>query len=211
MPKIKIKFVGMTLVEVMISIVIMLIAIAGFSLLFIKSWHMNSYAVEMGQSSFAVSQGVNTMVGYLRKVRQGDDGSYPIISASDNDLVVYSDYNRDGITERLHFYLQGNQIKLGITSPTNGMPKSYPAGDQITQILASSIVNTASEHLFSYYDTNYPADTVNNPVATPVGVSSVRLIKIFLKINIDPNKAPDNIQTESFVELRNLNDYDRIK
>jgi hypothetical protein len=32
-------------------------------------------------------------------------------------------------------------------------------------------------------------------------------VKIFLKINIDPNRAPDNIQQETFVNFRNLNDY----
>ena len=201
----------MTLIEMMVAISIMVIAIMGFTLLFIRSWRTNSYVIEMGQSSFAVSQSMSTMVSYLRKVRQGDDGSYPIVSAGDNDLVVYSDYNKDGVTERLHFYLQNSQIKLGITSPTGGMPKSYPAGDQSTVILAGSIVNTDSDHLFYYYNNNYPADVVNNPVATPASVANVRLIKIFLKINVDPNRAPDNIQTESFVELRNLNDYDRMK
>ena len=64
--------------------------------------------------------------------------------------------------------------------------------------------------MFSYYNKDYPADTENNPVSTPADVSEIRLIKIFLKINIDPNRAPDNIQQETFVELRNLNDYDRI-
>jgi len=201
----------MTIIEMMTSIAIMIIAIAGFTLLFSRSWRMNAYTIAMGQSSLTTSQGVTTMVNYLRKVRQGDDGSYPIISASDNDLVAFSDYNKDGITERLHFYLQNKQIKMGIASPANSMPKTYPAGDQTTIVLASSIVNGTNDHLFSYFNNNYPSDTVNNPVSTPANVAVIRLIKIFIKMNIDPNKAPNNIQTESFVELRNLNDYDRIK
>jgi hypothetical protein len=48
-------------------------------------------------------------------------------------------------------------------------------------------------------------------MSTPVDVSEIKLVKIFLKINIDPNHAPDSIEMQSFVEIRNLNDYDRIR
>ncbi len=205
------KYPGMTIIEMLVAIAIFVVAIEGFTLLFMRSWKINSYTIEMGQSSLAVSQGANKIVGYLRKVRQADNGSYPIVSAANNDLVVFSDYDKDGITERLHFFLQNSQIKMGITDPTNTMPKTYPSGDQQVNILADKIVNTGSEPIFYYYNKDYPADTVHNPVATPADVSTVRLIKIFLKINIDPNRGPENIETQSFVELRNLNDYDRMK
>ena len=75
---------GMTLIEALIAISIFTIGIAGFSLLFIKAWQSNSYTFEMGRSSLALSQGVNEIVGYLRKARQGDDGSYPVKSAASN-------------------------------------------------------------------------------------------------------------------------------
>ncbi len=205
------KYSGMGLIEMIVSIAIFTVSIAGFSLLFIRAWKTNSYTFEMGRASTAVSQGVNTTVSYLRKVRQGDDGTYPIVSAQSNDLVVFSDYNRDGITERVHFYLQSGQLKMGATVPTTGIPKTYPAGDQQTKILASYIVNTAAEPIFYYYDANYPADKVHNPLAIPLDVSTVRLVKILLKINIVPNKGPENMEMQSFVEIRNLNDYDRMK
>lgn len=204
------KYSGMTVIEMLVAILIFVIAIEGFSLLFIRSWKMNSYSIEMGKASFGVSQGINTIVSYLRKTRQSDNGSYPIQSASNNDLIVFSDYDKDGITERLHFYLQNSQVKMGITKPSSGSQKVYQVADQETKILADRIVNSNSEPIFYYYNKNYPADTINNPVAMPVDVSTIRLIKIFLKINIDPNRAPDNIEMQSFVELRNLNDYDRI-
>jgi len=204
-------FSGMTIIEMIVAISIFTIAILGFTVLFMRSWKMNSYTIEMGQSSYAVSQGVNSMVNYLRKVRQADDGSYPIKSAAENDLVVFSDYDKDGITERLHFYLQSGQVMMGITKPTSGIPRTYEASDQQTKLLADRIVNEADEPIFYYYNKDYPGDTANNPVAMPVDVSTVRLVRIFLKINIDPNRAPDNIETQSFVELRNLNDYDRMK
>lgn len=201
----------MGLIEMMVAIAIFTVSMAGFTALFLHTWKVNSYSFEMGQASYVVSQGMDKTVSYIRKARQGDDGAYPIQSAGNNDLVVFSDYNKDGITERLHFYLQSGQLKMGATIPTIGIPKTYPAGDQQTIILASNIVNAANEPLFYYYNSNYPADTVNNPLSVPLDVSVVRLVKILLKININPGKGPENIETQSFVEIRNLNDYDRMK
>ena len=202
---------GMTLIEALIAISIFTIGIAGFSLLFIKAWQSNSYTFEMGRSSFALSQGVNEIVGYLRKARQGDDGSYPVKSAASNDLVVFSDYDKDGITERIHFYKNGSQIMMGWRKPTGSLPKTYAAGDQETKIISSSIVNASNEPIFYYYNKDYPGDSANNPVSPPINVADVRLVEIFLKININPNRAPDSVQLRSFAELRNLNDYDRMR
>jgi type II secretory pathway pseudopilin PulG len=202
---------GMTLIEALISIVIFTIGIGGFSLLFIKSWQGNSYVFEMGQSSMAASQGVNEAVGYLRKARQGDDGSYPIKSGTNNDLLIFSDYDKDGITERLHFYKSNNQLIMGWRKPTGSLPKIYVTGDQGIKVITEKVVNDASTPIFYYYNKDYPGDQAHNPVATPANPSDVKLIKILLKVNMDPNRAPDNIEISSFAELRNLNDYDRVQ
>lgn len=201
----------MSLVEMMVAISIFAIAIAGFSLLFIRSWNVNSYTIEMGQSSMVVSRSVDKLVVYLRKIRQGDNGAYAIQLADDNELIVYSDYDKDGDTDRLHIYLENGQIKMGITQPTSGIPKTYPNDDQETVILAERIVNAPNEPIFYYYDKEYPSETSNGPVDTPADIAKVRLMKIFLKINIDPNRAPDNIEMQSFVEFRNLNDYRELR
>lgn len=202
---------GLTIIETLVAIAIFVIGIEGVTLLFAKSWKANSFAFEMGQSAFAVSQGTNKISGYIRKARQGDDGSYPVKSADDNDLVLYSDFDKDGITERLHFYYSGGKIYMGVTDPTGGIPKTYPAGDQTIQTISENIVNNASTPVFYYYNKDYPGDSVNNPLSSPVNVSQVRLMKIYLQININPYSAPDNIEQQTFVEIRNLNDYDRIQ
>lgn len=204
---------GLTLVETLMAIAIFAIGIEGFTLLFINTWKNNSYTLEMGQSAMAVSQNMNTLVGYLRSVRQSDNGSYPVKSVGANDLVVYSDYDRDGVTERLHIYKSGQDILMGVTDPTETMPKRYlpESGDQQVLTLATRIVNTSSEPIFYYYDKNYAGASNQNPLASPINIADVRLMKIHLKINIDPNRAPDNIEMQTFVEMRNLNDYDRIR
>lgn len=201
---------GFTLVETIIAIALFVIGMQATVLVFAKTMKNKAYSLEMGKSSFVVSRSVGDLTQYLRRARQSDAGSYPVVSADSNDLVIYSDYNKDGKTERLHIYLTNNKVYMGVRNPAGSFPVTYAAGDEETFQLADHIINGAGDAMFSYYNSGYPADTVNNPAPTPADVSEIRLVKIFLKINIDPNRAPDNIQQETFVELRNLNDYDRI-
>lgn len=197
----------MTIVEMLVAIGVFMVGIIGFTVLFADTWRSNAYTIEMGQSSMAVSQGLNKMVSYIRSAKQADNGAFPVSSGSSSDLVLYSDYDKDGITERLHFYLDNQNVLMGVKEPSGTMPKTYSSGDQSVVTIAQRIVNTASEPIFYYYDVNYAGDPSDSPLATPVDVSSVRLIKIHLKINIDPLRAPDNVEMQTFVELRNLNDY----
>jgi hypothetical protein len=73
--------------EALIAIAIFIIGTGGFTLLFSRSWEQNAYILEMGQTSMAVSRGVNELVRHIREARQSENGSYPVVSADDNDLV----------------------------------------------------------------------------------------------------------------------------
>ncbi|HBI34276.1 MAG TPA: hypothetical protein DEA43_02040 [Candidatus Moranbacteria bacterium] len=201
---------GFTLVETLIAIALFLLGTQATVLVFAKTMKSKAYTLEMGRSSFVVSRSMGDLTQYLRRARQSDAGSYPIISADDNDLVVYSDYDKDGDTERLHIYLTDNKVYMGVRNPSDSFPVTYASGDAETFQLADHIINSTDDAMFSYYDSAYTGESDDPPVDTPADVSEIRLVKIFLKINIDPNRAPDNIQQETFVELRNLNDYDRI-
>jgi prepilin-type N-terminal cleavage/methylation domain-containing protein len=201
---------GFTLVETLVAIALFLIGIQATVLVFSKTMKSKAYSLEMGRSAFVVSRSMGDLTQYLRRARQSDAGSYPIVSADDDDLVVYTDYDKDGQTERLHIYLTSNKVYIGVRNPSSSFPVTYAAGDAETFQIADHIINGPGDAMFSYYNSGYPEGANINPVPTPADVSEIRLIKIFLKINIDPNRAPDNIQQETFVEVRNLNDYDRI-
>ena len=198
---------AMTLMELMIAIAIMLIAMEGFTLLFLKSWDTNKFIVEEGLASAAASHATTKIIRELRHVRQADNGDYPIESGSDFDLKVYLDIDDDDVTERVHYFLDldTDQMKVGITEPTGTAPVSYPSADDSVAVLTNYVVNESTDPVFYYYNENYPGDTVNNPLATPVAVDQARLIRVHLFVNINPVHAPDNINIESFVDLRNLN------
>lgn len=190
----------------LVSIGIFSIAMSGLTALFVNVWKSNKYSMELGQSVMVVSQGLGKMGNYIRGSRQSDNGSYPVVSASDNDLVIYSDYDKDNVTERLHLYKSGTNILMGVRDPSGTMPKTYASGDAETITLASSIINDSSNPIFQYFDENYPIDITNNPIVTPASVSRIKLVRVYLQINIDPNNAPDNVEMESFIDIRNLND-----
>lgn len=198
---------GMSLVEMLMAIFILLIGMEGVTMLLLNSFRNNKFILETGNASLLASRGVNRIVSEVRKVRQADNGDYPVESGDQFDLKVYLDVDSDGTTERVHYYLSNGVVYRGITEPTATIPITYPNGDQTTEIFVNYISNTNAQPIFYYYNRDYPSDIVNNPLATPVSVENVRLIKIHLLVNIDPINAPNNVNVESFVELRNLNNY----
>jgi prepilin-type N-terminal cleavage/methylation domain-containing protein len=197
---------GLTLVEMLIAMLIFSTILIG-TLLLIKYIYKNyGYVMEQGLSLNEVQKGLKLLESDIRGARPADSGAYPIVSADKFDFVFYTDIDKDKVTERVHYYFQDNSIKKGVTNPT-GTPPSYPSEDQATTTLVTHVINTVDEPLFYFYDTNYPTDQVNNPIAFPVSdVSKIRMVKIDMFYNLNPFRAPDNIRLESFVGMRNLKD-----
>jgi len=198
----------MSLVEMIVAIAIFSIGIAGFTTLFVNSWRSNSFIVEEGQTNQIATQAVDSIVKNLRKIRQSDSGDYPVKSGDGFNLTIYVDDDNDGFTERVHYFLNGQVLEKGVTKPTAASPPTYPTGDQTITTVANYVTNTGSQPIFYYYNKNYPGDTVNNPLTTSpsLAVDQVKLVKIQLWVNIKPDTAPDNVNFESFVDLRNLNE-----
>lgn len=196
----------MTLIEMLMAIFIFTMGIAGFTLLFSRTWKTNSFVLEEGQSAAEVSRAINIITEDLRKIKPADNGSYAIKTGNDFDLVVYLDEDNDGVTERVHFYLDAGSGNLnkGITKPS-GSPLAYPAGDASTITLAHYIVNTSAQPIFYYYGNDYAGGT-GSPLATPIVPVDARLVQLYLWVNIKPLTAPDNVNMQTFIELRNLNE-----
>jgi len=200
----------MTLLELLIAISVALIAMEGFTYLFIKTWDTNKFVLEEGMASAAASRATNKIVIQLRAVQQADNGDYPIESADDFDLVFYCDVDDDGVVERVHYYLDqaNDQLNMGVSNPIAGNPVTYPNSDDEVTVVTSYVVNESDNPIFYYYNDNYPGDTVNNPLSTPTNVGNIQMIRVHLFVNINPVHAPDNINIESFVDLRNLHNYE---
>ncbi len=197
---------GLALVEMLIAIFIFVLIMGGSAYLLSRIYNRYGFAMEQGMSVSETQRAMKTMIEEIRRTRQADSGAYGIVSADDFDFVFYSDVDGDGDTERVHYYFENNEILRGIAEP-NGIPPSYPVEDQSVSIISKYVQNETDEPLFSFYNSDYPTDAVNNPLATPVAqVNQIRLVKIDIFFNLDPYRAPDNIRLESYVEMRNLKD-----
>lgn len=201
------KYKGLSFVEMIIAIGIFTMGILGFSLLFSKSWQMNSYIYETGQDSFVASRAVGNLVNDLRRARQADNGDYLIKSASDMDLVLYIDIDNDGATEKVHYFLDedADELEMGVTEPSGTNPVTYASADGTVSILASHVVNDSDHPVFSYFGNNYFSD--NTPFSVPVSsdeIADIRMIKASLWVDIRPYHSPDHITVESFAQLRNI-------
>ncbi len=199
---------GMTLVEMIVAIAIVLIAMEGFTFLFLRTWDTNKFIIEEGLASMVASRATNKIIIQLRGVQQADNGDYPLESGNDFDLIFYCDIDDDGVVEKVHYFLDlvNDQLKIGVSDPLATNPVTYPAGDDTVSVVANYVVNEATDPIFYYYNADYPSDAINNPLTTPAVIGSVQMVRVKLYVNINPVHAPDNINIESFVDLRNLHD-----
>jgi predicted metal-binding protein len=89
-----------------------------------------------------------------------------------------------------------HEFKKGVIKPV-GSPPTYPQDQEIITILTSYVRNTPP--IFEYYDKNG-----NKIEPLPARLVDTKLMKVFLVVNVNPNKPPQDFQLESFVQLRNL-------
>lgn len=191
---------GMTFSEVIVTIAIFSIIMIGVNQLFIKSWQNYNLVIHTNEASVAANRGVSDIVNVLRKICEAENGSHPILNVEDFDLKVFSDIDKDGTTEKVHYYLNGTDLMVGKSNPS-GFPLSYPTGDDETSILVKNVVNSSTQPLFFYYNGE------NEIISAPAGsINEIRMIEVNLFID----RKEGDINIESYASLRNLSDYDTI-
>lgn len=192
---------GMTLVEVLVAIAIMSLGMAVLTMLSMKAWNYRGYALEQATATTMATKVINQMVHEIRTARQANDGSYAIKETEENSLIIYRDEDLDGNAERVHYFVDGGELKKGVARFIDG---SY--GSEDVSVLLKYVTNEdKGEPFFYYYDNGYP---VNHQTAMDSPLPfDVRLIRLHLWINVKPIVAPENVNLESIAELRNLNEY----
>lgn len=193
---------GFTLIETLIAVGIFVaisttIATFGQNIFFFNSDLNNSLSTQ-----FDSRQIMRKMVAELRSASPSSLGSYTIASAGTSSLTFYTNIDNDPLKEQLRYFLQGGELRRGVVKPT-GSPLTYnPASETITTV-ARDVVNGVTP-IFDYFDRNYMG--TSSPLSLPVNILSVRLIRVTLILDKDPNRVPGPITTKTQVTLRNLKD-----
>lgn len=192
---------GMTLVELLVALAVFAVIMTAVYAMGSNIFIYNSNTTGSYRSTQNSQVILKTILKELRETSPGADGAYPLISTGSTTLSFFSDIDNDGITERLTYSLIGTTLYRSVIK-ASGNPVSYSFANQSTTTLISNVVNGNSLASFEYFDTNYTG--TSSPLIQPVSPSTVRLIRINQRIDIDPNRSPVPIIFTVQASLRNL-------
>ena len=164
---------GFTFIEVMVSSAILALVVLGITLFSQDIFRFGSFFSDSLKTQQEIQQTFQSLVTEIRSMGPSSIGSYSIAEATTSTLVFYSDIDRDGLFERIRYFLDGSALKRGVVKPT-GNPFVYNLSGEAVSEAIHGVVATSSG-IFSYYGAGY---TGNEPAMSfPVAISDIRLIK----------------------------------
>lgn len=184
-----------TLIEVMMAIFIFLLGMGAIGSVRTNLYNTYSYLFQQSVAIGEARRGIEIMVKEIRSAKNGQDGAYVIETANDYIFIFYSDINGDGSTERVRYFLDGTNLKKGVIKPT-AYPYQYLLQNERTSIITSHVRNQPP--IFHYYDgqgTELPA---------PARLKDTKMMMVYIVVNVDPLRPPNDFKLESYVQLRNL-------
>ncbi|HNV97372.1 MAG TPA: type II secretion system protein [bacterium] len=182
-----------TLIEILVVIFILSIIVAIVAQFLFTGFKSTTFNEESESAIEYARDGVDEMTKIIRAANYSENGDY-VLSIIDPQIIeFYSDPDFDYIMEKVKYYLDGAQLKRSVIEP--GVSNLYNETPTIKVI--ADYVNNLSSPIFKYYDSSLnETNTINN----------VRSVGVSLKINITPQRAPNDYILESDVQLRNLKD-----
>ena len=99
---------GFTLIETLAAIGIFTLAFGATTAFILVIYRTQGYAFQQSTAINEARKGVETMVKEIREAKTGDNGSYLIEKADDNEFIFYSDIDKDGEIERVRYFLGGS-------------------------------------------------------------------------------------------------------
>lgn len=168
-------------------------------------------------SAIAQNQALKTSLIIERELRgarapEGMDFQ-SIEEANAQSIVFYAGITQeptDDRQEKVQYLFHGNQILRGIaywnsgSQSYNPLPdlNNYVEGMAGANVICQYVVNGATP-LFYYYDQDYTGG--QSPMAYPINIGAVKIIKVHLEIDANPNRPPEPYVQDTTIELRNPN------
>ncbi len=192
-----------TLVETMLAVAIFTLILGALGA-FQRDVFFFSNVIHIGLNNVTEARKVlRPFVSEVRGAQPSNLGGSAIEIAEAKRIIFYTDTNSDGIKERIQYFVDGNTFKKGVTIPT-GNPYVYNlANEKITNVVHDVV---DEQTIFSYFDSNYNGTTETPALSFPVSPSAVRLIRIDLTIDSNPDRAPSFLTITTQATVRNLKD-----
>ena len=195
---------GFTLLETLIALAIFSMAVIMVTVFISKNYQASTFGQEQNEAIESARKGIETMIEEIRESGQSEEGGYIILENNQQSLKFYSDIDKDTTVEQIHYWLDDTDFKKGIIEPT--IQGEYLEVNKVTTVLSRYVQNSATP-IFTYYNADYPTDVTNNPLPYEVvNIDDIRLIDIYLEVNVDPSKAPNSYVLQSKAHIRTLKD-----
>ncbi len=170
---------GFTLIETVVAIfafaIIMIGLVALISQIITGSRKQSDLLADTDQAR-KVAFGI---VNELRNAQTGLNGAYALETAGNQQIVYYSNSDRDTNIERIRYYLQNGKLYKGIVE-YNG--SSYPTSTEFSTLMQNDVANSSSTPLFYYYDSSYVGSSTQASLTQPVNVTAVKYVKVNLQV-----------------------------
>jgi len=189
---------GFTLIEVIAAVGIFALIVGSIVAMLLFSWKAKSVVWEQLETQNEGRKIVQDFVNEIRTAAASSVGAYPIATAESQQIVFYSDPDKDSLRERIRYFLDGRTLKKGVTKPTSS-PPTYDLADEVVAEIVHDVANGTSS-VFSYYDDDYAGS--GPPMSYPVNVTNVRMVGISLKMDENPQITPAPFFIESKAMLR---------
>jgi len=192
-----------TLVETLVSLGIIAVITLAITAFERDIFSLNSSLQNNLTAQLDARKVLRTAIAELRSASPSSSGAYPLAQVGTSSLIFYSNIDGDAPKEKLRYFLQNSTLMRGVTEPT-GVPIVYNPSVEKLDIVIRNVVSSASTPIFEYFDKNFYGTTT--PLTQPVDPLAVRLVRITVVIDRDPNRSPTNITVTTQGTLRNLKD-----
>jgi len=188
---------GMTMIETVVWISVLAMVMLAITTSLLYFYRINKYAIEQSSAVISAQRGMENVIRVIREAAYSSQGAFPIVSIAANDFVFYADADSDPLIERIHYYISGTNLIMGITDAT-GDPPVYTAPEATSTI--SDYVRNLSQGVsaFRYYD------SAGVEITDYAKWAKVRFVQVSLAVNVDPNKLPNQLLLNSSAAIRNL-------
>lgn len=190
---------GLSIIEVIVAVAIsalIVLAVGRFSDAISGIGTLLGNGLQADQNVTLVLQ---TMESEVRSMGSSAAGAYPLETAGTSTIVFYSDTDQDGVNERIRYTIGTSTIEKGIIKATS-TPAAYPTSTEVKSIAAANIRPGSST--FEYFDAGYTGTEA--PLAQPVSVSAVRVVRVTISVDVSTSTAPRPITLIDVVTIRNL-------
>jgi prepilin-type N-terminal cleavage/methylation domain-containing protein len=194
---------GFTLTETMLAVAIfssVVVAIGAFQ----RDIFFFNDVLQTGLSNVTEARKVlRPFVGEVRRAETSNLGASSIEKAEAKTFIFYTDVDGDDLKERVRYFVDGSTFKKGVIKPT-GTPYAYNVANEKIISVVNYVIEDQTQ--FSYFDSSYNGTASSSPLTYPISPSSVRLVKVDLTIDTNPDRAPGLLTVTTQATVRNLKD-----